>query len=94
MDEKIPTKIKSKRSKELARLIRDISQAELKKWIGWKGIVLIDEYGKFTNQYIGRNPSYLPIVIDDKDLSLGQFVTVSVTDLGPTYLIGERDKGI
>lgn len=89
---KIPTKVKTSRSRELTRLTQDLTKRELKKWIGWKGIVLIDEYGKFTNQYVGRNPSYLPIVIDDKDLLLGQFVTVSVTDLGPTYLIGESDK--
>ena len=92
LPDKIPTKVKTSRSRELTKLTQDLTQRELKKWIDWKGIVLIDEYGKFPNQYIGRNPSYLPIVIEDKDLSLGQFVTVSVTDHGPTYLFGERDK--
>lgn len=93
LPEKIPTKVKASRSGELTRLTRDITQRKLKNWVGWKGIVLIDEFGKFTNQYIGRNPSYLPIVIEDGDLSLGQFARVFVTDIGPTYLIGEREKG-
>jgi threonylcarbamoyladenosine tRNA methylthiotransferase CDKAL1 len=90
--DKIPTKIKANRSRELTNLAKEIIQRELKKWIGWEGVVLIDEYGKFANQYIGRNPSYLPIVIENGDLSLGQFVKVSVIDIGPTYLIGESDK--
>ncbi|UCG00474.1 MAG: tRNA (N(6)-L-threonylcarbamoyladenosine(37)-C(2))-methylthiotransferase [Candidatus Heimdallarchaeota archaeon] len=93
LPDKIPTKVKANRSRELTRLTREITQRELKKWIGWKGIMLIDEIGKLANQYIGRNTSYLPIVIEDGDLSLGQFLTVFVTDTGPTYLIGEREKG-
>ncbi|MFX1538907.1 MAG: MiaB/RimO family radical SAM methylthiotransferase, partial [Promethearchaeota archaeon] len=94
LQDKISTKVKASRSRELTRLTHDITREELKKWIGWKGIALIDEYGKYANQYIGRNPSYLPIVIENGDLSLGQFVEVSVTDLGPTYLIGESGKVI
>jgi MiaB-like tRNA modifying enzyme len=91
---KIPTKAKATRSRELSKLAQNITQRELKKWIGWEGIVLIDEHGKLTNQFIGRNPSYIPIVIDNGDLSLGQFVRVSVTDFGATYLIGESKKAI
>ena len=89
MTEKIPTKIKASRSRELTQLIRGISQGELKQWIGWEGIVLIDEFGKHTNQFVGRNTSYLPVVIEDEQLKLGQFITVHITDTGPTYLFGE-----
>lgn len=90
LPDKIPTKIKSSRSRELTKITRDITQGELKKWVGWEGIVLIDEYGKLTNQYIGRNSSYLPTIIEDGNLSLGQFVKARVTDIGQIYLIGER----
>ncbi|MFW9906115.1 MAG: tRNA (N(6)-L-threonylcarbamoyladenosine(37)-C(2))-methylthiotransferase [Candidatus Thorarchaeota archaeon] len=91
---KIPTRVKAKRSRELTKLTREITRGELKKWIDWEGIVLINEQGKLANQFIGRNPSYLPIVIDNGDLSLGQFARVSVTDIGTTYLIGENKRAI
>lgn len=90
MSPKISTKIKASRSRELTKLTRDITRRELKKWIGWEGIVLIDEFGKQTNQLIGRNTSYLPIIIENRHLSLGQSLKVHVTDVGPTYLIGEK----
>ena len=94
LPDKIPTRVKANRSRELTRLAQNITQKQLKKWIGWEGTALIDEQGKLANQFIGRNPSYLPVVIDNGDLSLGQFVRISVTDLGPTYLIGESKKAI
>lgn len=92
MSPKIPTKTKASRSRELTKLIRSITQSELKKWIGWEGNILIDEFGKETNQFIGRNTSYLPVLIEDGNLSLGQFLKAHVTDTGPTYLIGEVKK--
>lgn len=92
MSPKIPTKTKASRSRELTKLTRSITQSELKKWIGWEGNILIDEFGKETNQFVGRNTSYLPVLIEDGNLSLGQFLKVHVTDTGPTYLIGEGKK--
>ncbi|MFX0013524.1 MAG: tRNA (N(6)-L-threonylcarbamoyladenosine(37)-C(2))-methylthiotransferase [Promethearchaeota archaeon] len=89
---KIPTQVKASRSRELTKLVHSITQKELKKWLGWKGIILIDEFGKHSKQFIGRNPSYLPILIEDGNLSLGQFLKAQVTDIGSTYLIGEREK--
>lgn len=90
MNHKIPTKIKSSRSKELSKLTRKISETNLKKWIGWKGTALIDEIGKKPGQFIGRNTSYLTVVIEDKLLSLGQLIDIEITDSGSTYLIGEK----
>ena len=90
MSPKISTKIKASRSRELTKLTHDITRRELKKWLGWEGIVLIDEFGKQTNQLIGRNTSYLPIIIENRHLSLGQSLKVHITDVGPTYLIGEK----
>lgn len=90
MPNKIPTNIKANRSKELSQLTRKIIRRQLSKWVGWEGIVLIDEFGKKQNQFVGRNSSYLPVVISTDDLSLGQFSTVKITDTGSTYLIGEK----
>ncbi|MFX0085081.1 MAG: tRNA (N(6)-L-threonylcarbamoyladenosine(37)-C(2))-methylthiotransferase [Candidatus Hodarchaeota archaeon] len=92
MPDKIPTKTKSSRSKELSELTQKITSSNLKKWVGWKGIALIDEIGKKSNQYIGRTTSYIPTVIEDKTLSLGQILEVQISDSGPTYLFGEKYK--
>ncbi|MFX1286221.1 MAG: tRNA (N(6)-L-threonylcarbamoyladenosine(37)-C(2))-methylthiotransferase [Promethearchaeota archaeon] len=91
---KVPTKIKANRSRELTEFTRSITQRELRRWIGWEGIMLVYNFGKHNNQYIGRNTSYLPIVVESENLSLGQVVKIHVTDAGPTYLIGEPKKGI
>jgi len=90
MPNKIPTNIKANRSKELSQLTRKIIRRQLSKWVGWEGMVLFDEFGKKRNQFVGRNSSYLPVVISNEDLSLGQFSTVKITDTGSTYLIGEK----
>jgi tRNA A37 methylthiotransferase MiaB len=92
MSPKIPTKIKSSRSRELSKLTKKITETNLKKWIGWKGTAIIDEIGKKPDQFIGRNTSYLTVVIEDKLLSLGQLIEIEITDSGSTYLIGEKNN--
>lgn len=90
MDNKIPSHIKAKRSQKIANFIRHITHLELKKWIGWEGMLLINERGKHPDQFVGRNPSYLPVVLSGADVELGNFIQVHITDAGPTYLIGEE----
>jgi tRNA A37 methylthiotransferase MiaB len=86
---KISTRVKSSRSKELSEITHRISSVNLKKWIGWEGIALIDEKGKKSNQVIGRNTSYLPVVVNEGTLLQGQVVKTRIIDSGATYLIGE-----
>jgi MiaB-like tRNA modifying enzyme len=90
MSGKISTKIKSNRSKELSKLTRRIGINKLEKWIGWEGTILIDEFGKKKNQFVGRNSSYLPVVVTHKDISLGKFTKTRIIQAAPTYLVGER----
>lgn len=86
---KIPTQVKSQRSKELAKLTGKITETNLKEWIGWKGRVLIDEPGKKPHQLQGRNTSYLPVILDTSTHVIGQFVDVEITEAGKSYLLGE-----
>ncbi len=58
----VSTNKAKKRSKELKELFEKISLENNKKWIGWKGDVLIDEKGKDRSS-LGRNFAYKPIVI-------------------------------
>jgi MiaB-like tRNA modifying enzyme len=92
MDNKIPSHIKAKRSQEIGTLIRQITHLELKKWISWEGKMLINEHGKYPDQFVGRNSSYLPVVLSGADVNLGDFIQVQITDVGPTYLIGEEKR--
>lgn len=50
-----------------------------KKWVGWEGIVLIDELGK-ENSFVGRNEYYKPIIIPNinSKLKLGVKVKVKI----------------
>ncbi|MHA1512809.1 MAG: tRNA (N(6)-L-threonylcarbamoyladenosine(37)-C(2))-methylthiotransferase [Candidatus Hodarchaeales archaeon] len=89
MGSKIPTKIKSSRSRRLLRLCQEISRQELKSWIGWTGKVLIDEVGKQANQVKARNEAYLPVIITESGKNLGTFHTVTITSATSNFLIGE-----
>ncbi|MFW9853847.1 MAG: tRNA (N(6)-L-threonylcarbamoyladenosine(37)-C(2))-methylthiotransferase [Candidatus Thorarchaeota archaeon] len=92
MGNKVPSHIKAKRSQEIGTLIRQITYSELKKWVGWEGTMLINERGKYPDQFVGRNSSYLPVVLSGGNLKLGDFIQVQIIDAGPTYLMGEEKR--
>ncbi len=89
---KVPTKIKSQRSKRLMQLSQEISKQELESWIGWTGSVIIDSKGTKKKQLKARNSSYLPVVINDSKKELGTFQTVTITGATRNYLIGKIDE--
>ncbi|MHA1214001.1 MAG: tRNA (N(6)-L-threonylcarbamoyladenosine(37)-C(2))-methylthiotransferase [Candidatus Hodarchaeales archaeon] len=90
MPNKVPTKIKSERSRELSKITRSITKNKLRKWIDWEGSVIIDEYGKRQGQLLGRNSSYLPILFEEGNYSLGEFVRAKIIDSRDIYLIAEH----
>lgn len=84
--EHIPRHIVNERSKELSKIIRQLSYERNKRWLGWEGDVLIDE---INNGFVtGRNYAYKPIVIKEK-LELGDLVNVKIKDVKSNFLIGE-----
>jgi len=75
-----------RRSKQITDIVNDISLENNKKWIGWKGKVLFDEY---TNGQIkGRNFAYKPIFVEN-DAKLDQISTVLITNATNHSLVGE-----
>jgi len=76
------------RSRRMARLWSQIALEKNRGWLGWSGEVLIDERGK-GGSWIGRNPSYKPVVVRDANLSLGRWVEAKVVGAEPTHLVGE-----
>lgn len=78
--------IRKARSRRLTELQRKISLEQNKKWLGWKGEIIIDE--KVKDGMGGRNNSYKPIVIR-KELPQGTKINVEITEAHTTYLIGK-----
>ena len=75
-----------RRSKQVTKLINDISLENNKKWIGWKGKVLFDE--SLDGQIKGRNFAYKPIFVNEIT-EIGQTCPVRVIDVTNHSLIGE-----
>ncbi|MEM3405734.1 MAG: tRNA (N(6)-L-threonylcarbamoyladenosine(37)-C(2))-methylthiotransferase [Candidatus Pacearchaeota archaeon] len=90
-EKQIDVKIAKERIKKLSEICKKISEEENKKWINWKGKIIIDEFK--NNLLIARNIFYKPIVLktDDKKL-LGKFVNVRVINSFTNYLLGEIIK--
>lgn len=82
---KINSKIVSERSKKLHHSVRKISLGKNKKWLKWKGEIIVDEEGK--NFVEGRNFSYKPIVIKEK-INLGEIIQVKIVDAKENFLVG------
>jgi MiaB-like tRNA modifying enzyme len=86
MKGRIPTEIVKQRSQKITEITKNISNKKNKKFIGKKYNVLILEEGK-NNTYIGRNINYKPVVIE-KNVEIGVFKQVEITDAYDTYLVG------
>ncbi|MCD6108097.1 MAG: TRAM domain-containing protein, partial [Thermoplasmata archaeon] len=59
------------------------------KYVGKRYDVLITEYDKKHNTFVGRNKNYKPIVLRGKNLSIGDIVFVEITEAFPTHLLGK-----
>ncbi|MFQ5620270.1 MAG: tRNA (N(6)-L-threonylcarbamoyladenosine(37)-C(2))-methylthiotransferase [Candidatus Nanoarchaeia archaeon] len=66
------------RSTRMATLHKEIRREELSKWVGRTCNILIDEKGKHHNQWVGRNLSYVPVIIEG-DYKLGDQIEVNIT---------------
>ena len=80
-----PNRVRKERSRKLTKLCSQISLENNKKWIGWEGVVLVDEVGK--KGMVGRNDSYKPVVLENGEL--GERVRVRIVDARTHYLLGK-----
>jgi len=88
MENQIHGNITKKRSQEMTKVFNKLSFEKNKKWISWKGPILIDEKGK-ENSFVGRNYCYKPIVVkSNKDL-LGKKINIKVNEVTNHTLRGE-----
>jgi tRNA A37 methylthiotransferase MiaB len=78
-----------RRSAEMANLAKRISLERNERWVGWVGDVLVDEEGKVSGSWIGRNFAYKPVTIKSKENLLGRTLRVKIVKAFQTYLAGE-----
>ena len=72
------------RSRKLSSLVRKISIERNSKWVGWKGKIIIDEYGKKGMK--GRNLGYKQVIIENG--KIGEEYNVKITKYGQSFLYG------
>ncbi|RMF31636.1 MAG: tRNA (N(6)-L-threonylcarbamoyladenosine(37)-C(2))-methylthiotransferase [Candidatus Nitrosothermus koennekii] len=87
MEDKVDVKEMKERSSFMHKIAEEISLANNKRWLGWKGRIIIDEIGK--NGVQGRNYAYKPIFIKNESIELGKEVQVKVTKALPNSLIAK-----
>ena len=82
----LPTNTLKQRSRIITNLYRQFAYENNRKWLGWKGKILIDEKGK-NDSWIGRNYCYKPVVVKG-DFKLGDEVDVEIADFTSFDLMG------
>jgi len=89
LNPKVPPGEIKRRSRRATELARRISLERNRRWIGWEGVVLVDEVGTRPGTWISRNFAYKPIVVRSEGPMLGKFLEVRVVDAHPTHLEAE-----
>lgn len=77
------------RSSIIAKLVRDLVIQRNQRWIGWTGEVFIDEVGKFSSSWVGRNFAYKPIAVKSVKNLFGRKVWVKVVRASANCLMGD-----
>lgn len=85
----VPLSEIKRRSSVMSELVRRIAFQKNQDWLGWTGEIIIDEIGKVSSSWIGRNFVYKPIVVKSSDDLLGKIVQVKVVNACSTHLQGE-----
>ncbi|MEM3884502.1 MAG: tRNA (N(6)-L-threonylcarbamoyladenosine(37)-C(2))-methylthiotransferase [Nitrososphaerota archaeon] len=88
---RLPSRLVDERSKVMTEICKELSIKSNERWIGWYGLALVDEVGKY-GEMVCRNASYKPIVLDTKRDLLGKFVEVSVVDATAYCLFGKLES--
>ncbi len=89
----LPIEIIQHRSKIITEILQNISRLQNEKWIGWEGKIVIDEKGTKPGQWVGRNDSYKPVLVEG-DYKVGDTVPVKITKAGTFDLRGEIRKEV
>lgn len=89
MSDQIPMEIMDERLQRLQAQIVADQTAFNDRTVGRTTDVLLERPGKFAGQLIGKSPWLQSVHVLAPDLSIGDIVTVQITDSGPLSLKGE-----
>jgi tRNA-2-methylthio-N6-dimethylallyladenosine synthase len=89
MDDQIPMEVMDERLQRLQAQIVADQTAFNDRTVGRTTDVLLERPGKFDGQLIGKSPWLQSVHVLAPDLSIGDIVTVQITDSGPLSLKGE-----
>ena len=80
-----------RRSRIAATLAKEVALKRNQRWVGWSGKVFVDEVGKVSGSWVGRNFAYKPVVLKDASSSdlIGKTFHVKVVKAFRTYLEGK-----
>ena len=84
----LPTEVIKHRSKVITDIFHNIFRLQNERWFGWSGSIIIDEIGTEENQFIGRNSSYKPVIVEG-EFKLGQILNVKIVKTTTWDLRGE-----
>lgn len=85
----VPFQEIKRRSGIAAKLAKKVAFERNERWVGWTGEIFVDEVGKISGSWVGRNFAYKPIVVKSDDDLLGKFLHVNVVQALLTHLEGE-----
>jgi tRNA-2-methylthio-N6-dimethylallyladenosine synthase len=89
MSDQIPMEIMDERLQRLqAQIVADQTSFN-DRTVGRTTNILLERPGKFAGQLIGKSPWLQSVHVLAPDLSIGDIVTVNITDSGPLSLKGE-----
>jgi len=75
-----------RRSRTAAQLVKRIALERNQSWVGWTSEILVDEVGKDSSSWVGRNFAYKPIVVKVGGNLLGKKLRVKVVRAFSTHL--------
>jgi len=78
-----------RRSVRAGALAKKLAFDRNRRWVGWTGEVLIDEVGKVSGSWVGRNFAYKPVALRSAESLLGKTVRVKIVNAFPTFLEGK-----
>jgi tRNA-2-methylthio-N6-dimethylallyladenosine synthase len=87
-EDQIPEEVKSDRLQRLQALLAEKSLAFNAGCVGLTCDILIERRGREAGQWIGKSPWLQSVVVTDPGLTIGDIVSVELTNAGPNSLEG------
>jgi MiaB-like tRNA modifying enzyme len=84
----VPLSEIKRRSSVIAKLVKEVALERNQRWVSHTGEILVDEVGKVSGSWIGRNFAYKPVVVKSAENLLGKTLRVRIVKAFSTHLEG------